>query len=102
MSIKQDIEDALKENGAMTIYQIAHAIGRKYSTWLRNHADEMVELGNLKRTPRKANNGRPTYVYSVVKLRNLRREFKSEQAKGYPFTYEMWLEEELKKCRNGG
>ena len=103
MSIKREIYSAIQDRGAMTVYEIAVAIDRKYSTWLRNHVDDMVVGGDLKRFKRPKDNGRPAYVYDLRdKYRNLRSEWQAERSRGYPFTYEMWLEEKLKDCRNGG
>lgn len=84
----------------MTVYQIAKAIDRKYSTWLRNHVEEMVKIGDLKRIKRKPHNGRPAYVYKIADERgSLRRQWQADKSRGYPFTYEMWLEEMLEDCR---
>lgn len=100
MSIKREIYEVLEGNGAMTVYQIAKSLDRNYSTWLRNRVDEMVTIGDLKRIKRKSENGRPAYVYKIADERgSLRRQWQSEKLRGYPFTYEMWLEEKLKECR---
>lgn len=103
MTIKREIYKVMEQNDGLTAREIANCIDRKYSTWLRNHIEEMVSIGDLKRIKRRSANGRPAYVYKIaLKALSLRKEYQSERLRGYPFSYEMWLEEQVRMLRREG
>lgn len=103
MTIKQDIYRVMEQNDGLTAREIAACIGRKYSTWLRNHIEEMVSIGDLKRIKRRSPNGRPAFVYKMaLKAQSLRKEYQAERLRGYPFSYEMWLEDQIRNLRGNG
>lgn len=102
MSIKAKIYASLDGKPPKTVYEIARAVNRPYSTWLRRKVEEMVRAGDLKRVKRTPNGGRPAFVYSIAQKRgSFRRQWLAERERGYPFTYEMWLEAQLEDCLDG-
>lgn len=101
MNIRQQIYKVVKQSDGLTAREIARCIDRNYSTWLRNHIDGMVELGDFKKLKRRGVNGRPVYFYKLADpLRSLRAEYLAEKMRGYTWTYEMWLEDKVRELRN--
>lgn len=104
MSIKQDILAVFRDGEKLTAHQIAARLNRKYSTWLKGHLVELVEIGVLKRSKRSGENGRPAWLYTQRSKggRDLRAEWQHFCETVLPIPYEIWLEETLLEERFGG
>lgn len=103
MGIKQDIQEAVSTEAAMTYREIAAALGRKYSTWFKKHVDDLAKLGILTVEQRKRPNGRPAKVFKLRQLSVNTRDFRSEWLlwceDNMPIHYDLWLEQMLKEER---
>jgi predicted ArsR family transcriptional regulator len=104
MSIKQDIQRIVSENDGLKLSEIAEQLGRKKSTWLRNHVEALVERGIFERTKeRKATGGRPAYIYRLARHEkdSFRREWQRWCENHFALSYVVWLETMLREARNG-
>lgn len=98
MGIKNEIMSVLKENGAMTVAEIAEALGRKKSTWLHETLKDMALSGMLTQSKRPTR-GKPAFVYEWrnPKSLTLRQQWRRYCEEHLPIDYTTWLEEELKR-----
>jgi hypothetical protein len=63
--IKRDIIAAVRAGGVVTRCDIARAVGKKKTTWLINHIEELVKLGRLVKLASVWKNGVTMYYYAV-------------------------------------
>lgn len=93
VGIKSEILSVLRESEPLTVAQIAVAIGRPKSTWLRNKLEEMHLSGMITRSTAKTG-GRPAHVYGWKNPQKLtpRQQWRRWCEEHFAIDYVVWLE----------
>lgn len=99
MGIKSQIMTILRDSDEpMTISEIATALSRPKSTWLRQKLEQMRTAGMIERS-KKASTGRPAIAYAWKNPDQLtvRQQWRRWCEENIAMDYIVWLEERVKK-----
>lgn len=98
MGIKSEILSVVRGNGPMTIAEIAAALDRPKSTWLRETLENM-HLSNLLNRGERRSGAKPAITYEWRNPRKMtpRQEWQRDCEMGLVLDYQTWLEEKYKE-----
>lgn len=99
-NIKSQILNLLEDGEPRTIHQIAKALGRPVSTWLRNAVTQLYQDSFVIREQR-VTTGRPAFTYrgKNKELMTPRQQWQKDVTAGRVVSYQVWLELQVERLQ---
>jgi len=96
MSVSKSVLKLLSDGKPRTIHEIASELNRPYSSFIRSVVVKLNDDGYIEKHKRYGA-GRPAFVYRWRKPEgmSLENQYKRAMLAGYPYSYKVWLEEQL-------